>query len=218
VVVGGASVGLERAGYEVLGVDIKEQPEYPCAFRQADALAVDLCGFDLIWASPKCQRYSAMTRLSGEAKEHEDQIAPIRERLRAQASPYIIENVPGAPLVNPVLLCGAMFGLGVVRHRLFECSFFVLAPKHPPHNGSLVTGEYVTVTGSGGVPPWTMKERESRGLARHRPGEYALETWKAAMGIDWLGRKALVQAIPPAYAEFLGKAALRARGFVEVSS
>lgn len=101
-----------------------------------------------------------------------------------------------------------MFGLGVVRHRLFECSFDVgLLPPHK-HKGSIVTGEYVTVAGNGGVPAWTLKERERRGMPRHIPGEMSLERWQQAMGIDWMERSELVQAIPPAFSEFLGRAAI----------
>jgi DNA (cytosine-5)-methyltransferase 1 len=206
---GGVSKGLHDAGFDVVGVDIELMPEYPRGpgfeFVQADALTCPLNGFDLIWASPKCQRYSAATRQSGDPSSYPDQIAPIRERLRASGAPFVIENVLGSPLLNPIMLCGAMFGLGVVRHRLFECSFFVLAPPHPKHKGSLVTGEYVTVAGNGGVPSWTYKKRESLGLSKYMPDEMKLETWQKAMGIDWTSRETLVQAIPPKYAEWIGK-------------
>lgn len=205
---GGASMGLHRAEFDVVGVDIEPQPEYPFTFVQADALAYPLDGFDLIWASPKCQRWSAATRQTGKPTDYPDQIAPIRERLRASGIQYIIENVLGAPLVNPIMLCGSMFGLGVVRHRLFECSFPVSTLPAHEHRGSLVTGEYVTVAGNGGVPAWTLKERMRRGLPRHIPGEMSMERWREAMGIDWMSRKTLVQAIPPAFAEFLGRAFL----------
>ncbi len=103
------------------------------------------------------------------------------------------------------MLCGAMFGLAVVRHRLFETNFGATAPPHVRHAGSLVTGEYVTVAGNGGVPAWTLKERESRGLPRHLPGEMSLARWRSAMGINWMSRKTLVQAIPPVYAAHLAK-------------
>jgi DNA (cytosine-5)-methyltransferase 1 len=210
---GSVSVGLHRAGFDVVGVDIEPMPEYPrrpgFTFVQADAFTFPLDGYDFIWASPMCQRYSSATRQSGTPEDHPDQIAPIRERLRASGKPYIIENVVGAPLLNPIMLCGAMFDLGVVRHRLFECSFLVLAPPHPKHKGSLLTGEYVIVAGNGGVPSWTYKKREAMGLPRFMPDEMKLETWQKAMGIDWMSRETLVQAIPPAYAEWLGKRALQ---------
>lgn len=201
-------MGLHRAGFDVVGVDIRPQESYPFPFVHADALDVDLCGFDLIWASPPCQRYSAATRQTGKPSAHPDLIAPIRARLQVIGSLYVIENVLGAPLVDPVMLCGAMFGLGVVRHRLFEVSFPYTAPEHKRHAGSLVTGEYVTVAGNGGVPSWTLKERERRGLPRHREGEYSLANWRRAMGIDWMDRAELVEAIPPAYAEHIGRAAI----------
>ena len=202
-------MGLHRAGFDVVGVDIETMPEYPqgdgFAFVQGDALTFPLEGFDLIWASPKCQRYSAATRQTGNPESHPDQIAPIRERLRASGTPFIIENVLGAPLVDPIMLCGAMFRLGVVRHRLFECSFMIEHPKHPRHQGSLVTGEFVTVAGNGGVPAWTYKKREAMGKPRYMPDEMKLETWQMAMGIDWMGRDTLVQAIPPAYSEWVAQ-------------
>lgn len=211
---GGASMGLARAGFEVTGVDLEPQPEYPFRFVQADALTYDLSGYDLVWASPKCQRWSQATRQSGRQDDHPDQIAPIRERLVANGAPYIIENVLGAPLKDPVMLCGAMFGLAVIRHRLFECSFPIERPVHPKHSGSLVTGEYVTVAGNGGVPAWTLKEREARGLSRHVLGEMTLERWREAMGINWMSRKPLTQAIPPAFSEWLG---VRAAAWIQAN-
>ena len=215
---GGMPMGLHRAGFDVTGVDL--QPfnaqgslfdggldRYPFRFIQADAMTVDLGGYDLICASPPCQRYSAATRQSGDPDEHPDLVAPIRERLRASGAAYAIENVVGAPMIDPVTLCGSMFGLRVIRHRLFEASFTIPEPHHE-HRGSLVTGEYVTVAGGGGVPAWTYKEREKVGLPRYFPGEYDLATWRAAMGIDWMSRERLTQAIPPAYGEHIGRAAM----------
>lgn len=220
---GGVSAGLVAAGFDVIGVDIEPQPEYPYPFIQADALKhLDkLNGFlvalargadivtdipDFIWASPPCQRYSQATR---KKEEHPDLIEPVRKLLKKTGKPYIIENVIGAPLIDPVMLCGAMFDLGVVRHRLFESSFKIEQPPHPKHKGSLVTGEYVTVAGNGGVPVWTLREREKRGMPRHIPGEMSLERWQQAMGINWMSRSTLTQAIPPAYSEFLGKLAIK---------
>jgi DNA (cytosine-5)-methyltransferase 1 len=204
---GGAAKGLVEAGFEVFGVDAREQPEYPYEMVVADALDYPFDGFDFVWASPPCQRFSHATR---DKSRHQDLIDPIRERLVASGLPYVIENVVGAKkfLRDPVMLCGAMFGLGVVRHRLFECSWPVRAPEHVKHKGSIVTGEYVTVAGNGGVPSWTLRERERRGLPRHIPGEMTLERWQEAMGIDWLSRKPLVQAIPPAFSRFIGEQAM----------
>lgn len=215
-------MGLHLAGFDVTGVDILplnvqpglfEPPRdwYPFEFRQGDALKADLRGFDLIWASPPCQRYSSATRQSGNQNDHPDLVEPVRAMLIASSVPYVIENVVGAPLIDPVMLCGSMFGLRVIRHRLFEASFPIANLPEHRHDGSLVTGEYVTVAGTGGVPAWTYKEREARGLPRYMPDEMDVETWKAAMGIDWnMSREGVVQAIPPAYSEFIGRAALAA--------
>lgn len=224
---GGASEGLRRAGFDVYGVDIEDRPTWRKRFggeRFAQHDAIDVLDrmvraqhydgptrgrypikFDFIWASPPCQRHSAATRQTGKPDNHPDLIPPTRERLQRLGIPYVIENVLGAPLVDPILLCGAMFDLGVVRHRLFECSWPIERPAHPKHKGSLVTGEYVTVAGNGGG---TLKEREKRGLPRHRDGEYSLENWSRAMGIDWMTREELVEGIPPAYAQWIGERAL----------
>lgn len=199
---GGASVGLHRAGYEVIGVDHVDQPQYPFKFIKANALEYPIENFDLVWASPPCQAFSSATR---NKENYENLIPETRARLEQSKIPYVIENVPGAPLLFPTLLCGAMFDLGVIRHRIFETSFSVVCPPHQKHKGSLVTGEYITVAGNGGVPAWTLKERERRGMERHREGEMHLETWRKAMGIDWLDLKPLTQAIPPVYSEYLAR-------------
>jgi len=121
---GGASMGYHLAGFEVVGVDIALQPNYPFEFHQADAMAFPLSGFDAIHASPPCQAYTRMARgllqSQGRAKEHPRLIEPIRARLLESGLPYIIENVEGAPLIRPIRLCGSSFGLDVQRHRLFE--------------------------------------------------------------------------------------------------
>ena len=106
---GGTSYGLALAGYEVTGVDTMPQPRYPFRFIRADALEFPLDGFDLICASPPCQAYTAARHIRG--NEHPRLIGPIRERLAASGIPWVLENVPGAPLINPVMLCGGMFGL-----------------------------------------------------------------------------------------------------------
>lgn len=130
---GGAAVGLHRAGFDIIGVDIERQKSYPFPMVIANALAApfDLTAFDLIWASPPCQAYTGMQRLNTRAskRDHPKLIEPVREMLKESGVPYIIENVPGAPLINPIVLCGSMFGLNVRRHRLFECSFWALQPQ-----------------------------------------------------------------------------------------
>lgn len=191
---GGAAMGLYRAGFDVIGVDHKPQPRYPFSFVQADALnpPFDLAEFDLIWASPPCQAYSKTRAIHG--NEYPDLIAATRRQLEASGAHYVIENVPGAPLRSPMRLCGTMFGLRVIRHRLFETSFWMLAPDCGRHGSTnshraYSTGaEFVTVAGN--------NYRRVEGME--------------AMGIDWmLTRDEVSEAIPPAYSEFIGRAALQ---------
>ena len=190
---GGAGMGLSRAGFDVTGVDILPQPRYPFKFIQGDALAQDLTGFDFVWASPPCQHYSGMSGCRDGLREtYPDLIGPVRDMLTAWGGPWIIENVMGAPLRNPVVLCGAMFGLKTYRHRQFEGNLPLTAPPHPAHTtptskaGHWRPGTLVSVAGN--CAPVA--------LARE------------AMGIDWTNRRELAEAIPPAYAEFVGKQAM----------
>ena len=189
---GGASRGLADAGFDVVGVDIDPQPHYPFEFHQADALTYDLSGFDFIWASPPCQAYTLAQRIR--ANEHPDLIWPIRRCLIGSGTPYAIENVVGAPLLHPIELCGAMFpGLKVYRHRLFECSFPVEQPMHPPHH----------------APLRKMGRPVKDGEFMHVVGNFSgVERARDAMGIEWMPRDKLREAIPPAYAEYIGRAAL----------
>jgi DNA (cytosine-5)-methyltransferase 1 len=135
---GGAGMGYHRAGFDVVGVDLAPQPHYPFEFSQSDALAwLDYpltlgLRFDAIHASPPCQAYSAMSACRpGLADQYPDLVAPTRELLEATGLPYVIENVPRAPLRDPVTLCGHMFGLPLYRHRLFEANFPIDQPEHP---------------------------------------------------------------------------------------
>ena len=125
---GGAAMGLSKAGFEVVGVDLMPQPRYPFEFHQGDALAFPTDGFDFIWASPPCQRYTVSQNASKNREAHPDLIAPVRAKLQAWGGPWIMENVVGAPLINPTMLCGLALGLKVKRHRLFESNRFLLAP------------------------------------------------------------------------------------------
>lgn len=184
-------MGLHRAGFDVVGVDIVPSPRYPFPFIQADALVppVRFDAFDLVWASPPCQKYSwSAARWKG--IERADLVEPTRALLVASGKPYVIENVVGAPIRADLALIGPMFGLEVIRRRHFECSFFIMAPCPPPLRGSVRGGEYVTVAGHGGE---NAKGRGSR-AAKQR-----------AMGIDWMSDTELNQAIPPAYAEYIGR-------------
>ena len=134
---GGAAKGYSDAGFEVVGVDINPQPNYPFEFIQADVLNMDigfLQDFDAIHASPPCQSYSDLAKRNRNADAHPRLIEPVREMLDKSGRPYVIENVEGAPLQNPIVLCGTMFkGLRVIRHRLFEANFPLVAPEHIPH-------------------------------------------------------------------------------------
>ena len=139
---GGAAVGYHRAGFDVVGVDIAFQRNYPYEFHQGDALdyvAEHGHEFDAIHASPPCQAFSKTRTLHN--NEHPDLVAPTREALQATGKPYIIENVTSAPLRPDVTLCGLMFGLKVFRHRIFETGgWTATAPEHPTHRGHRVAG------------------------------------------------------------------------------
>lgn len=131
---GGAAMGYHLAGFDVVGCDINPQPNYPFPFHQYDALAAIVeqgHRFDFIHASPPCQSYTPLNAYNHH--EYPDLIAVTRELLVASGKPWIIENVPQAPLIDPVTLCGPMFGLKLYRHRLFEASFRSAAPAEPPH-------------------------------------------------------------------------------------
>lgn len=198
---GGASMGYHRAGFCVTGVDIEPQKNHPFEFVQADALSLSmdfLRQFDAIHASPPCQAYS-ISRNNGCHKNAPELIVQTRDLLRAIGKPYIIENVVGAPLFEPIMLCGASFGLGasgmdLPRHRLFELSFTLLAPPCVHRRGQTI-GVYGSGTNS-----WH-KKKIGRCLK--------VSEMKEAMGIYWMTHKELTQAIPPAYTEWIGGQLLR---------
>jgi DNA (cytosine-5)-methyltransferase 1 len=207
---GGAAAGYARAGYRVIGVDVAPQPHYPFEFVQADALGLDVAFLrraDLIHASPPCQRYSVASLCRPDLLDsYPDLIGPTRRLLMASGRPYIIENVPLAPLCGwSVLLCGLMFGVKVFRHRRFESSLMLFSPEHPAHRGRRIGMDgYVTVAGGGNSG---LRETVGGKRVRRRP-EDGVAAWRSAMGIDWMTRDSLSQAIPPAYTEYLGRAAL----------
>jgi len=207
---GGVSKGLADAGFDVVGIDIRNQPRYvhPGRFLRGDALQppVDLRAFAFIWASPPCQAYSAANNAWGRT-DHPRLIEPIRDMLSASGAAWCIENVPGAPLLNPVTLCGLSFGLNVKRHRLFECSFFLMAPPCGDHEA-----DYVIVFGDSGRARAKQIGRTVNDGPILRRVHVPLPITKAAMGIDWMTGRELCQAIPPAYAEFIGRAALQHLG------
>jgi site-specific DNA-cytosine methylase len=205
---GGAGEGYARAGWDVTGVDVVEQPNYPHTFVRGDALAYlaeHWRRFDAVHASPPCQAHSTLTkgnrRRAGWTDGHVDLIAPTRELLESTGLPYVIENVQGSTVRRDLTLCGEMFGLGVIRHRYFELGRWSMPqPPHRPHRGRVAgmrhgewfTGPYFQVYGDGG-------------------GKGTVEQWQQAMGIDWTAdRRELAEAIPPAYTRHIGAELLAA--------
>ena len=194
---GGAAEGYHRAGFEVIGVDIAPQPRYPFDFWQRDALEVlrhrvgdefEMGCFAAIHASPPCQAFTNAQRLQG--NEHPDLIGPTRNLLQLIRLPYIVENVPGAPLHHPVSLTGDMFpSLKTQRERLFECNWSLSAPaviyeakKHAKMGRPPKNDEWMHVVGNFS----------------------GAEQGRRAMGIHWMTRDELSEAVPPAYTEYIG--------------
>ena len=200
---GGAAVGYHRAGFEVVGVDIEPQPNYPFKFHQGDALEIlahyehgdhPLGRFDVIHASPPCQGYSVTASLHD--AEYPELVDDVRWYLERIGLPYVIENVVGAPLRNATRLCGSSFGLGVRRHRLFETSPVMIGAPQCAHH---LQPEPIDVTGTGGPSgaprsPGGGLHRKPRNLAHARE----------VMGIDWMTRPELSEAVPPAFTEWIG--------------
>ena len=195
--VGGASVGYASAGFEVHGVDLKHGKRYPYTYTRADVLDVlqdhkFIQQFDVIHASPPCQTHSITQHLrnaQGKTTSKIDLIPETRAALIAADKPYIIENVPGSPLINPIQLCGSSFGLKVRRHRLFESNM--------PLEGSVcnhkLQGRPVGVYGS-------LNDEIPKGGKTAATIDQARE----AMGMPWAIWTELVEAIPPAFTEYLG--------------
>jgi DNA (cytosine-5)-methyltransferase 1 len=209
---GGCTKGYQEAGFHVVGVDIKPQPNY-CgdAFVQMDALdalrsgvwwsdgsgerlrMVDPDDFDAIHASPPCQNYTAYNRRPDHVQPVEYLIEPTRELCEETGLPFIIENVRGAALRNPVQLCGSSFGLDVRRHRLFETSFPILTP--PCNHAAQEPGRF----------PGATNRPNGRATVEVGVWRIPLEVQQRAMGIDWMALPELSQAIPPAYTRFIGE-------------
>jgi len=202
---GGAGMGYHRAGFEVIGVDINPQPRYPFEFHQGDAL--QYCAdhgykFDVIHASPPCQVYSTLAALGTNA-DYPDLVGAMREILVATGKPYIIENVQGAPLINPIKLCGTMFGLKTIRHRLFETSPAIWWPPSPCMHvgkcapifwGDLIRRGYKPGTSKFGLFDYIVVAGNS----------WLKNDGQIAMEIDWMIKPEMSQAIPPAYTKWLG--------------
>lgn len=199
-------MGYSRAGFEVVGVDIEPQPRYPFEFIEGDALALDkdyLLSFDAIHASPPCQAYSDLAKRNGNGHQWPRLVGLVRATIGRLGIPYVIENVECAPLENYITLCGTMFPeLRVLRHRLFEANFPIDVPEHPSSHPLVHTHDrrkghygktdentdYVQVTGGGNC---------------------SIEAAREAMGIDWMIKREINEAIPPAYTEHVGRALLK---------
>ena len=207
-------MGLHRAGFDVVGIDIKPQPRYPFPFIRGDALnpPVRLEDFDLVWASPPCQAYSSLKTMRGAGGY--PRLVEQTRGLVSRCRSWVIENVAGAPLLSPTMLCGSFFGLEhggyqLRRHRFFECSFFVM--DTPCTHGLHTVGVY----GEKARDIAREKRHYSRPKAtRGRPIDVVLP-WDVAvktMGIDWMNRAETSEAIPPAYSAWIGRYALMALG------
>jgi len=205
---GGASKGYADAGFDVVGIDIKKQKRYPYEFIQADCLEIlqdldYLRTFDVIAASPPCQTHSRTKHLrdaQGGTTTKLDLIPQTRAALIESAVPYVIENVPGAPLINPVQYCGSSFGLKVRRHRLFESSIEITGSvcKHKEQGKPI--GVYGAMNDTAqGLDKATGKYVIGGSTAK------SIEEARSAMGIDWMIWGELVEAIPPAYTYAIGK-------------
>jgi len=202
---GGAAEGYRRAGFDVYGIDIEPQPRYPFPFLRMNAIEamtilldgrglrfrahwLTLADFAAVHGSPPCQRFTNAQKIRGNA--HPDLVEPTRFLLDMSELPYVIENVEGAPLVDPVMLCGSMFGLETYRHRLFESNVQLFTPEHPQHvarttkmGRAPVPGEFMHVVGN------------FSGVGRAR----------SIMDMGWASRDGLREAIPPAYTEHIGR-------------
>ena len=214
-------MGYYRAGFDVTGVDRAPMPRYPFEFIQGDALeylAAHGHEYDAIHASPPCQGYSAMRNLPWlKDRDYPMLIDPTRDGLMAVGKPWVIENVERAPLQNGITLCGTMFGLKTYRHRRFESSIMLLAPPHEKHQVVIGAGRMLNDRAKPNAEGWVSLPGKAPGkrmnglrdnpngmvvVAGHFAGQDAA---KAAMGIDWMSRDELAEAIPPVYTEFIGR-------------
>jgi DNA (cytosine-5)-methyltransferase 1 len=194
-------MGYHLAGFDVIGVDINPQRNYPFEFHQADALEYPLDGFDLIHASPPCQAFSIANSIHGRT-DHPNLIPQTRRRLQLSLTDYVIENVPKAPLQTTVMLCGSHFAeVNVKRHRIFECSFHVQQPKcrkgHP--------GDWLTIFGHQCWERGSVIGKAKGGGNRIKHMDAGIARGRAAMGIDWMSKGELSQAIPPAYTQYIAE-------------
>jgi DNA (cytosine-5)-methyltransferase 1 len=199
---GGAAMGYYSAGFEVIGVDIDPQPNYPFEFIQGNALEWLAAprfiahAFDVVHASPPCQAYSDLQKQN--KRDYPDLIAPVREGIRATGLPYVIENVEGAPLIDPILLCGTMFPpLRVIRHRLFESNVNLIAPLHPRHP--------LVFTHDKRKAHYGKLDQDTAFVQVTGGGNCTVANKRDAMGCPWMTGREVNEAIPPAYAELVGR-------------
>jgi DNA (cytosine-5)-methyltransferase 1 len=210
---GGTSMGYHQAGFEVVGVDVEDQPNYPFEFRRLDVREITASEiaeiareFDAVAISPPCQTHSTLKTCAVPGR-YDDLIPFARKLVSDIGLPYIIENVPGAPLVNPVRLCGSSFGLRIRRHRIFESSVALVGKPcehgwqerskiyiNRPHGDG--SEKRVGFIPKGNGPFWLPR------MKRYVP---SVQLQRVAMGIDWMTGDELEEAIPPAYTRYLGE-------------
>ena len=216
---GGAARGYYDAGFEVIGVDIAPQKNYPYTFFQANALDVlnmlesgvwqgyTLANFAAIHASVPCQEYSCTRHLrnavAAAPRIREKLVDVAYGRLRALGLPWVIENVPGAPMPDSITLCGSMFGLPIRRHRWFACSHYLYAPGPCRHTDSCINVIGGKICGYGALRSQTLYHT-AKGETRRREAYFRSDVGEKAMGIDWMTRAELSEAIPPAYTHWIG--------------
>lgn len=206
---GGASMGYHRAGFEVVGLDREPQPNYPFEFIQADLRDLDpawlAANFHVATGSPPCWKHSVLRHRTG--RDYEDFIPETRALFQASGLPYVIENVVGAPLLDPLTLCGTQFpGLRVKRHRLFESNVPLTAPMpHPRGRHPLHYTRDKRKAHYGLLNEWTAFVSVNGG------GNCSAAAASDAMGIGWMTKDELNQAIPPAYTEYIGRQILAHR-------
>lgn len=221
---GGAAMGYHRAGFRVIGVDIESQPNYPFTFYRGDAIEVGeklLREFPVaaIHASPPCQAHTtlgALARRPGAKRTHGHvNMIPDTWHMASESGlPYVIENVPGAPLLWPITLCGSMFGLFVRRHRLFQIGRFPrITPPPCDHKGQAERSPgFPQKRYHSGKPVQYIRSTVAVYGRGSGGGVGELATWRKAMGIDWMNRYELTQSIPPAYTEYIGKKIMESIG------
>lgn len=198
---GGAAMGYHWAfpGAHIIGVDIRPQPRYPFDFVQGDATTYPLDGYDLVHASPPCQAYTVANNIHGRG-DHPDLLVATRERLQANGTLWVIENVPGAPMRSWANVCGRALGLGVKRHRWFESSQILMSTTCP-HNHP---GEWVSVFGHTVLERGHVTGKAKGGGNTIKRRHLGVDRGRDAMGIGWMNRDELSEAIPPAYTEWIG--------------